>query len=278
MTHSNTLHQEISGDYALAINQSQANAPRIKHAEKLGYDAETLTAIPAEAAGSSFGCGNPLALSGIKEGDTVVDLGSGAGLDVILAAKKVGPDGHVIGVDMTAEMIETAQANIAKAGLTNAEIRKGFIEKLPLEDNSVDWIISNCVLNLSPDKPAVFAEIFRVLKPGGQVVVSDIVAEDLPAEIRASAALHSACLSGAISWSAYQDGLQQAGLTQVAVLDRLDYSAEQMHAMVFTGSAPGTRRFVANLPEETREETLNAILRSLEGKVASIKFQAQKTG
>ena len=156
-------------------------------AKLAGYSDEEFAALPADAVVNSFGCGNPLAFSAVQPGEVVLDLGSGAGIDLLLAARKVGAAGRVIGVDMTEEMIARARANIAAAGIENAEVRQGIIEELPVEDSSVDWVISNCVINLSPEKPRVFAEIARVLKPGGTMLVSDIVAEDLPEEIVARA-------------------------------------------------------------------------------------------
>lgn len=200
-------------------------------ARMAGYKAADLEALPADAVANSFGCGNPLAFGDVKPGQTVLDLGSGAGIDLIIAARRVGPTGRVIGVDMTDAMIERARLNIAAAGLSNVEIRKGIIEELPVEAASVDWVISNCVINLSPEKNRVFAEIARVLKPGGRMRVSDIVANDLPAEVLASADLYGSCVAGAISEAAYLDGLRAAGLTDVEVLDRVVYDESQMQAL-----------------------------------------------
>ena len=182
-----------------------------------GYSREELEALPPEAVVNSFGCGNPLAFSEVKEGDAVLDLGSGAGIDLLIAAKKVGPTGRAIGIDMTDEMIAKARENIAVSGLTNAEVRKGIIENLPMKSSSVDWLVSNCVINLSPDKPKVFAEIARVLKPGGRMLVSDIVVENLPDWVRENKALYTSCVAGAISEKEYLDGLQAAGLENVGV-------------------------------------------------------------
>ena len=193
-----------------------------------GYGGAELETLSPEVAGSSFGCGNPLAFSEVKKGDVVLDLGSGAGMDLLIAAKKVGPEGRVIGIDMTDEMIAKARDNIAAAGLKNAEVRKGIIEDLPVESSSVDWVISNCVINLSPEKHRVFAEIARVLKPGRRMRVSDIVAECLPNWVRESDAFYSACVAGALSEHEYVGGLRAAGLEDVEVLERLVYDESQL--------------------------------------------------
>lgn len=200
------------------------------NAAGLGYGAETAV-LPDGVAASSFGCGNPLAFAGVGRGETVLDLGSGAGLDLLIAADKVGPEGRVIGVDMTDAMIAAAQRNAARAGAENVEVRKGLIEDLPVDDGSVDWVISNCVINLSPEKHKVFAEIFRVLKPGGRFSISDIVAEGLPAWLLEHEAAWSACVSGAISEGAYRQGLATAGLEAIEVTERLVYDADQLSAI-----------------------------------------------
>ena len=166
--------------------------------KKIGYSDEELTSVP-EGANLGLGCGNPVALAALKEGDVVLDLGSGAGFDCFLAANKVGSGGKVIGVDMTPDMLEKARENAHKGGYTNVEFRLGEIEHLPVADSHVDVIISNCVINLSPDKPAVFNEAFRVLKPGGRLMVSDIVLlNELPAFIKSSVAAYVGCVSGAM--------------------------------------------------------------------------------
>lgn len=205
-------------------------------AKMAGYEEAELQALPADAVSNSFGCGNPLAFAGVRPGQTVLDIGSGAGIDCFIAAEKVGPAGRVIGLDMTPEMIERARQNARQAGWTNVEFRLGDAEKMPVEDASVDWVISNCVINLSPDKPAVFREIARVLRPGGRISISDIVAEELPEAIRRSREAWSACLAGAISESAYIRGLQQAGLAAVRAGARLVYDASQLE-MLF-GKSP----------------------------------------
>ena len=188
-------------------------------AEAFGYTTEELTSIPAEA-NMGLSCGNPTATAHLKSGEVVVDLGSGGGLDVFLAAQKVGPNGRAIGIDMTPEMIARARANAEVAGYTNVEFHHSSIDKIPLPDSSVDCVISNCVINLAPDKPAVFREIFRILKPGGRVAVSDIALKgELPKEIATSIAAYTACIAGAIKIEDYRTGLLNAGFEYVEVVD-----------------------------------------------------------
>lgn len=197
-----------------------------------GYTSEELTHLPEDAVRHSLGCGNPLSYVEVKDGDTVLDLGSGAGIDILLAADRVGPNGRVIGVDMTDEMIARANQNIAAAGVGNVEVRKGLIEDLPVEDQSIDWVISNCVINLSPEKDRVFAEIARVLKPGGQMLVSDIVVENLPQALRDNRFLYNGCVAGAISESQYLAGLKKAGLEDVTVKQRVLYDSQQIESAI----------------------------------------------
>ena len=193
-----------------------------KAARTVGYAAGDLDAVP-EGANLGLGCGNPLALALVKPGDVVLDLGSGAGFDAFLAVPRVGPEGRVIGVDMTEEMIAQARANAERAGYTNVEFRLGEIESLPVEDSSVDLVISNCVLNLVPDKPAAFRELVRVLKPGGRLAISDIVLDrPLPAELADDPDAWCACVGGAISRQEYLQGLREAGLVQVEVMSEAD--------------------------------------------------------
>lgn len=197
-----------------------------------GYTREELEALPPDAVANSFGCGNPLAFSEVREGQVVLDLGSGAGIDILLAGKKVGPTGKAIGIDMTDEMIARARENIAAAGLANVEVRKGIIEDLPVKDSSVDWVISNCVINLSPEKHRVFAEIARVLKPGGRMLVSDLVAHDLPEWVRQSAALYGSCIAGTISEEEYLAGLREAGLVETTVRERFAYDPRNLREII----------------------------------------------
>jgi arsenite methyltransferase len=184
---------------------------------KIGYSGEDLASVP-EGANLGLGCGNPVALASIREGETVLDLGSGAGFDSFLAAARTGEHGRVIGVDMTPDMIARARKNAEKSGYANVEFRLGEIDSLPVEDGSVDLVISNCVINLAPDKGRVFSEAFRVLKPGGRLMVSDIVVlEDLPELIRSSAEGYVGCISGALHKDEYLDIINKAGFTSVTV-------------------------------------------------------------
>jgi arsenite methyltransferase len=174
--------------------------------------------LPEEAVLASLGCGNPLAVADLREGERVLDLGSGGGIDVLLSARRVGPSGFAYGVDMTDDMLALARANAAKAGAANVEFRQGHIEDVPLPDASVDVVISNCVINLSVDKPAVLAEMFRVLVPGGRIGISDVVAEDgMSAADRAAAGSYVGCIAGALSRSEYLDGLAAAGFADPSV-------------------------------------------------------------
>ncbi|MGA9349617.1 MAG: arsenite methyltransferase [Anaerolineae bacterium] len=188
------------------------------------YSAEELAGLPDSVTGASAGCGNPIAIAELQPGDVVLDLGSGGGIDCFLAAKKVGPEGQVIGLDMTPDMIRLARRNAKKVGAMNVEFRYGEMEDIPLPDESVDVIISNCVINLSPDKDAVFSEAYRVLRPGGRMSVSDIVIDsDLPQSIRSSLDAWASCLAGALDESVYLDKIRAAGFEEVEVLSR-DYA------------------------------------------------------
>ena len=196
--------------------------------KRMGYSDEDLKSVP-EDANLGLGCGNPIALASLVEGETVLDLGSGAGLDCFLAASRVGKSGRVIGVDMTPEMIDKARENAQKDGYENIEFRLGEIENLPVADNSVDVIISNCVINLSPDKARVFREAFRVLRPGGRLMVSDItLLKELPDFIRDPVAAYVGCLSGALMKDEYLSVIKEAGLQEVRVVDEAIFPVEFM--------------------------------------------------
>jgi arsenite methyltransferase len=219
----------VSGD---AIQAPDVLAGRTDLVELAGYSPADLAAVPAAAAAYSFGCGNPLGFSGVKPGDVVLDIGSGAGMDALLAARLVGPAGRVIGLDMTPEMIDKATENARQAGATNVQFRLGDAEQMPLPDATADWVISNCVINLAPDKARVFGEIGRVLKPGGHVAISDIVTGQLPAAIRQGMAAWAACVGGAINEDEYLETMRQAGLTNVEVIARQTYDVAAVRGMI----------------------------------------------
>ena len=194
----------------------------------VGYSDAEMNAVP-EGANLGFGCGNPVALASLKEGDVVLDLGSGAGFDAFLSAQRVGKTGRVIGVDMTPEMVAKAKENAKNGEYSNVEFRLGEIEQLPVEDNSIDVIISNCVINLSPDKETVFKEGHRVLKSGGRLMVSDLVlAKDLPKEIKGSIEAYVGCLAGAIKKDEYLKLITMAGFNEVKVISESSYSVDAM--------------------------------------------------
>ncbi|MFG2801179.1 arsenite methyltransferase [Streptomyces pseudovenezuelae] len=202
------------------------------------YAADERDTLPAEAVAASLGCGNPTAVAELREGERVLDLGSGGGIDVLLSARRVGPAGRAYGLDMTEEMLALALANAAKAGATNVEFLKGSIEAIPLPANTIDVVISNCVINLSVDKPAVFAETFRVLRPGGRVGVSDVVADDaLTVEQRAERGDHVGCIAGALSFAEYRAGLEAAGFTGIEIIPTHPV-ADGLHSAVVRALKP----------------------------------------
>ena len=232
--------------------------------KKIGYSDEELTSVP-EGANLGLGCGNPVALAALKEGDVVLDLGSGAGFDCFLAANKVGSGGKVIGVDMTPDMLEKARENAHKGGYTNVEFRLGEIEHLPVADSHVDVIISNCVINLSPDKPAVFNEAFRVLKSGGRLMVSDIVLlNELPAFIKSSVAAYVGCVSGAMIKEDYLGAIKSAGFKDVSIVAEDGFDIDCML------NDPTAQAIVENLNMSSGE------LKNIGNSVRSIKVQAVK--
>ncbi len=185
------------------------------------YPEDLTTGVPTDITNFSLGCGNPFSAAAMQPGETVLDLGSGGGLDCFLAAKEVGPTGHVIGVDMTPDMLKRARASAERLGFKNVEFREGYLESLPVEADSVDVVISNCVINLSPDKPKVFQEIFRVLKPGGRLAVSDTVTNGpLPEAMKNDIEAWGACVAGALDVSEYTTGLVEAGFSEVKVMPK----------------------------------------------------------
>jgi len=218
-----SIHDVVREHYAeRARNADSCCAPDATSAccdsKNVLYPEELLTTIPDDVANFSLGCGDPITLAALQTGQSVLDLGSGGGLDCFLAAKKVGERGHVIGVDMTPEMLEKARASAKRMNVTNVEFRQGFLEDLPVEDDSIDVTISNCVINLSPDKTKVFGEVFRVLKPGGKLAVSDIVTDGpLPDAIKQSLSMWAGCVSGAVDAKDYMGMMEDAGFKDISI-------------------------------------------------------------
>ncbi len=218
---STKLIDAVKAKYGSTANSGLSSAQEgvRKVAEAFGYSAEELSSIPAES-NMGLSCGNPTAMASLRPGEVVVDLGSGGGLDVFLAAGRIGPTGKAIGIDMTAQMIDLARRNATKANITNVEFHLATIDQLPLADASVDCVISNCVINLAPDKPAVFREIARVLKPGGRLAVSDIaLKKTLPTELAGDITAYVGCIAGAIPIESYRAQLVAAGFSHVDVID-----------------------------------------------------------
>lgn len=215
------IHEVVKERYgAIASGQSQSCCGDDSCNTTL-YDAQLLEGLPADVTNISLGCGDPVSIASLKPGETVLDLGSGGGIDCFLAGRQVGDSGYVIGVDMTPDMLMKANSNKVKMGVHNVEFRRGQIEALPVTDNSIDVVMSNCVINLSPDKPAVFREALRVLKPGGRVSISDIVTEgDFSPELRADTAQWAECVTGAIDVAEYTGMMQAVGFVDVQVVDK----------------------------------------------------------
>jgi arsenite methyltransferase len=236
------IHEIVRERYAAAATQAATGSGACCGPEEgIGaglYSALEQAELPDAAVLASLGCGNPTAVAELRPGDRVLDLGSGGGIDVLLSAKRVGPTGRAIGLDMTDEMLALAQRNAAEAGATNVEFLKGTIEAVPLPAGSVDVVISNCVVNLAADKPAVFREIARVLKPGGRIGITDIVAEDaLTPEQRAERGSHVGCIAGALSFSEFESGLREVGLADVS-LTSTHTVADGMHSVIVKATKP----------------------------------------
>jgi arsenite methyltransferase len=236
------IHEEVRERYAAAALQAGTGTGACCGPEEgIGaglYSALERDALPDAAVLASLGCGNPTAVADLHPGERVLDLGSGGGIDVLLSAKRVGPTGRAFGLDMTDEMLALAQRNAAEAGATNVEFLKGIIEAIPLPAASVDVVISNCVVNLAADKPAVFREIARVLRPGGRVGITDIVAEDaLTPEQRAERGSYVGCIAGALSFSEFEAGMREAGLADVS-LTSTHTVADGMHSVIVRARKP----------------------------------------
>ncbi len=270
---SKEIKQTVREHYGAAITgkggccaptKGETNANK-EYTKSLGYTETEMEGVPTTI--TSFGCGNPVNMAEMKPGQVVLDLGSGAGLDLILAARKVGTTGRSIGLDMTPEMIEAANRNIAASGLTNIEVKKGEMEKMPIESESVDWIISNCVINLSPEKTSVFAESFRVLKAGGRMMISDIVTNNLPIHLRNNLMTWAGCLGGAVEEAEYIQLVKDAGFEDVKVVDKMVYDSDSISGLTSEGSS-GCGCSTCDPSQMDANEYA--------GKVASIKLSARK--
>lgn len=240
------------------------------------YTTEQLESLPKDAVANSFGCGNPLAFAEVKAGQTVLDLGSGAGIDLILAAQAVGPAGAVIGIDVSPEMIARAKANVATAGYHNVTVLLGEIEDLPLADGSVDWVVSNCVINLSPDKPKVFREIARVMRPGGKMLVSDIIARDLPDWVLDNTDLYAACISGALTENAYLNAAQSAGLEDVRIIDRLIYDGAMIATLMIDQLPVAIEDLAGRMGFADKGALIDFVIEQLDGKIESVKVAGSR--
>lgn len=261
------IRKSVRENYARIARESKSCCCQSTQAEdiskSIGYSDEELESVP-EDANLGLGCGNPVALASLKEGEIVLDLGAGAGFDVFLAANRVGNSGRVIGVDMTPEMVGKARANALNGGYENVEFRLGEIENIPAADSSVDVITSNCVINLSPDKQRVFKDALRVLKPGGRLMVSDIVLlKELPDAIKQSVAAYVGCVAGALMKDDYLKAIREAGFQDVNVLDETLFPIDCI-------SYDSTTKAVIDKLKANRED--------IENSVASIKVKAMKPG
>ena len=249
------IHETVREHYAERIKSSASccGPSDCCSTESRLYPVDLLATLPADVSSTSYGCGDPITLASLQPGETVLDLGSGAGLDCLLAAQKVGPEGRVIGVDMTPEMIERARANAKRVNASNVEFRQGYLEDLPVENDSIDVIISNCVINLSPDKVKVFTEAFRVLAPGGKLAVSDIVTDGpLPEPVKQSLSAWAGCVAGAVEAKDYIAMMESVGFTNISVkpvffdketvdaaladlnMDLTKYSLEEVYKTVYS--------------------------------------------
>ncbi len=270
---SNEIKQAVKEHYGTAIKQNSSCCKPSedfdaeaagRFVQLTGYSDDQVKDIPDGV--TSFGCGNPVNFIDVNQGDVVLDLGSGAGLDLILAAGKVGPRGKVIGLDMTPEMIERCKDNLKKAGISNAEVLQGEMENMPISDSTVDCIISNCVINLSPDKHDVFNEAFRVLRPGGRMLVSDIVTLNLPEEYRDDITAWVGCIAGAVEEDEYIKLVKEAGFEDVKIVDKMVYSAESLNSLASDACGCGGEN--NDIDQNVVDKYTN--------RVASVKLSAKK--
>jgi arsenite methyltransferase len=237
------IHETVRNHYAraaLAVSEGESCCGDDGNYGSELYSALDRRELPDAAVMASLGCGNPVAVAELHEGERVLDLGSGGGIDVLLSARRVGPGGRAFGLDMTDEMLALAQRNAATAGATNVEFLKGHIEAIPLPAASIDVVISNCVVNLAADKAAVFREIARVLRPGGRIGITDIVADDaLASEERAERGTYTACVAGALSFAEYRAGLEAVGMEDISI-QATNQLADGMHSAIIRASKPAS--------------------------------------
>lgn len=257
-----TIHQQVRERYAAAAVQAAEGGCCAGDSGEIGpelYSVLERDELPQAALLASLGCGNPIAVAELHEGERVLDLGSGGGIDVLLSARRVGPSGRAFGLDMTDEMLALAQRNAAEVGATNVEFLRGHIESIPLPADSVDVVISNCVINLAADKPAVFREIARVLRPGGRMGVTDIVAADHLGEAqRAERGSYTACIAGALSFREFRAGLEAAGLVDVTITPTHDV-ADGMHSAIVKAIKPAHPGTPADNPGSPTIVTATAV-------------------
>jgi arsenite methyltransferase len=271
-TDAERIHREVRDHYARAAQEAASGCCASGSASDLIgrtlYDSGEADALPEAALAASLGCGNPTLLADLHPGEVVLDLGSGGGIDVLLSARRVAPSGKAYGLDMTPEMLELARQNQAESGVTNAEFLEGTMESVPLPDESVDVIISNCVVNLSPDKPAVFREAFRVLRPGGRLAISDIVLQHpLPDEITRAMRLWTGCVAGALVESAYREQLGGAGFVDIEIEPTQVFGEDDIVRMA--GGRPAIEEVVPSLH-------IDEALRQLGGAIMSAFVRARR--
>ncbi len=263
---------KILSEYSKALKEDAntvvSNTGNSKFAD---YSEAELANLPAGVEKHSFGCGNPLAFSYVQPGQTVLDLGCGAGLDLLLAVERVGENGKVIGIDINDDMIALAKKRTA--AFSNVEVRKGEIESMPVESHSIDWVISNCVINLSQSKQQVFNEISRVLKPNGRILISDIVADKLPWWVRRSGVLNAACGGGVISEREYLDGLKSAGMEDCQVVARNHYGPSQLASIVL-GTFPSFLKGITCCGNSLLQSLLIKLVEPISKNLWSAKFSA----
>ena len=267
--------EKISSEYTKALKKKTQSIVKSTGKGKFaGYSEKELNQLPENITENSFGCGNPLAFSTIQQGQTVLDLGCGAGLDLLLAAQRVGNTGKVIGVDMTEEMLKKAQNNIEDTGYTNITLKKGMIEDLPIESSSIDWVISNCVINLSSEKDKAFSEISRVLKPGGRILISDIVSDRIPWWVKKSGILTAACAGGTIPEKDYIQKLHIAGLVECKVAERQYYEPSQI-AFIVLENLPKAITKLSCCGKGIIESILVKLVTPISKKIWSAKFSGK---